>query len=461
MLSQLIEELVEKVPNYKAFMTPDELDESTMQLAREYRGVVEVWEAGRTRGGKPIYCIKVGEGRLNALWFGCPHPNEPIGTLTIEYVLRRLAEDEELRKQFGFTWLFIKAADRDGLELNEGWLKGPYTILNYAMNYYRPAGNKQVEWTFPIRYKKLVFEDPLPETRAIMGLIEQYRPDFIYSLHNAGFGGVYYYLSADLPSLYPAFWYHVEREGVPLGLGEPEVPWARQMGKAVYYMVSTPEHYDFLESLGYENPQEIIMSGTDSFDYARRFNPNVIELVTEVPYFYDPRIEDTSGSGHNRRSLILERIDEDMRATRGMIRLYEEVKPKLTLETRFRESVEYFLEMIPKALEAERKWAETDKSVDREATVAEWLDNVYIHKFYRILRLGLMRRMLEEEVKAGNEALRDAHERVKAEMEGLAREVEKGLRYEVIPIRKLVRIQLAAGLYAMAYVAETAGRRGG
>jgi len=447
MLSHILEELINNIPDYKTFHTPDELDASTHQLAKEYRDVVRVVEAGKTRSGKTIYAIEIGEGREVNLWFGCPHPNEPVGTLVIEYLTQKLAEDEKLRKELGGKWIFIKAADRDGLELNKGWLKGPYTILNYALNFYRPAGNKQVEWTFPIEYKKLKFNDPLPETKAIMNIIDNYKPSFIYSLHNAGFGGVYFYISHDLPTLYPVFWYYVHITGVPLGLGEPEVPWAKLFGKAVYYMVSTPEHYDFLESLGYENPAEIIKTGTDSYDYARRLNPNVVELVTEVPYYYDPRINDMTGSGHNRRTLILERIDDEMANLNWLIKLYNQVKDKLTLNTRFRESVEYFLETSPKNLEAEKKWAQTDEKVNREATVAEWLDNKYISKFYRMLRLGLVHRMLQAEVEHGNKALKEYDEEVLGVMEELSKELEKGLKYTVIPLKKLVTIQLASGLY--------------
>lgn len=451
MFSFKLEEVIEEIPEYTTFMTPDELDESSFSLAKEYSEIIDIMEIGHSRSGKTIYCLKIGDEGPATLWFGCPHPNEPVGTIVIEYLVKRLAEDEELRRDLGVTWLFIKAIDRDGLELNSGWLKGPYTILNYALNYYRPAGNKQVEWTFPIQYKKLNFNAPLPETKALMTLIDRYKPIFIYSLHNAGFGGVYFYLSEDAPIIYPIYWYYVSKMQVPLGLGEPEVPWAKLLGRAVYYMVSTPEYYDFLESLGYENPQEIIKSGTDSFDYARRVNPNVVELVTEVPYFYDPRIEDMSSSGYNRRKLILERISEELQNLDWLIKIYQSIKNKLTLDTRFRESVEYFLEVSPKALEAEKKWAETDEKVNRDATVAEWLDNIYISKFYRMLRLGLMRRMLEEEIKAGNKQLIDIHDEIKARMEELSRELEKGLKYSVIPLKKLVTIQLATGLYTLLY----------
>jgi len=83
------------------------------------------------------------------------------------------------------------------------------------------------------------------------------------------------------------------------------------------------------------------------------------------------------------------------------------------------------------------------------STVAEWLDNIYINKFYRILRLGLFRRMLEEEIKSGNTKLKDMHDEVFNKMEEIAETLEKGLRYSVISLKKLVTIQLAAGIYTL------------
>jgi len=449
---------IEDVPDYKEFMTLEELNSSTMRLAKEFPDLVRVFEAGTSREGRPIYGIKIGNGERVALLFGCPHPNEPVGTLVLEYLSWRLVKDDDLRKELNYTWYIVKVADPDGLRLNEGWLKGPFTPLNYAMNYYRPAGNKQVEWTFPIEYKTLKFNDPIPETKALMNIIESYKPDFIYSLHNAGFGGVYYYLSEKAPLLYPIFYYFVEREKVPLSLGEPEVPWAKLLARAVYYMVSTPEYYDYLEKHADKDPAEIIMSGTDSYDYARHFNPNVLELVTEVPYYYDPRIEDASPTETLRRKAVLDNIGNNKKHYEWLLAKYNEIKKDLKTETRFRESIEYFLKVVPESLKAEEKWAKTAKELERPATVAELFDNYQVSEFYRLLTLGLFCRMLKSE-RSKSEKLRKMMEEVESRMKEHAEKLDKELRYKVIPIRKLVRIQLAAGLYSALYVLNKKGKQ--
>ncbi|RLG40176.1 MAG: peptidase M14, partial [Thermoproteota archaeon] len=111
-------------------------------------------------------------------------------------------------------------------------------------------------------------------------------PSFIYSLHNAGFGGVYYYVSKEMPLLYPIYQYMAYMQDLPLSLGEPEVPYAVKLADAVYYLPSTRDRYDYLEKHSDKDPFEIIRSGTSSVDYARRVNLDVSELVCEVPYYY-------------------------------------------------------------------------------------------------------------------------------------------------------------------------------
>ncbi|MEM3132521.1 MAG: M14 family zinc carboxypeptidase, partial [Sulfolobales archaeon] len=102
-------EVVERVPSYRTFMTFRELEESTDALAKEYGDVVRVMEAGRSRCGERIRALIVGRGSKTALLFGAPHPNEPVGTLTLEYLTSVLASNEDVRKALDYTWIVVKA----------------------------------------------------------------------------------------------------------------------------------------------------------------------------------------------------------------------------------------------------------------------------------------------------------------------------------------------------------------
>ena len=44
-----IEDILAKVPAYDTFLTVDEMDASTLQLAKDYPDVVTVTEVGRSR----------------------------------------------------------------------------------------------------------------------------------------------------------------------------------------------------------------------------------------------------------------------------------------------------------------------------------------------------------------------------------------------------------------------------
>ncbi len=97
--------------------------------------------------GDQSACLKIGSGSKAILMYGFPHPSEPIGSMMLDYLSWQLAENKAFRNKFeDVSWYIVKAADNDGAEMNEGWFKGPYPQL---LNFYRPAGYQQVEWTFP------------------------------------------------------------------------------------------------------------------------------------------------------------------------------------------------------------------------------------------------------------------------------------------------------------------------
>lgn len=171
-MKELFPDILSRIPDYQTFLTPDELDQSSRELAARYPGRVRLLTIGKTKNGHDLLCLKIGEGSRNALLFGCPHPNEPIGTMMLEYFSRELAENEALLEAADYTWYIVKAWDRDGLEKNEGWLKGPFDIYHYSRYFFRPAGHQQVDWTFPIDYKNYHFDKILPESQAMKDLIE-------------------------------------------------------------------------------------------------------------------------------------------------------------------------------------------------------------------------------------------------------------------------------------------------
>jgi hypothetical protein len=446
--------IIHDVPDYQVFLTVDELKASTRQLANKHPNTVEVLPIGHSRQGDPIEAIRIGNGPRQALLFAMPHPDEPIGSMMLEFLSHRLAEDDALRQSLDYTWYMIKCIDPDGTRLNEGWFKGPFSLENYARHHYRPPSFQQVAWTFPIDYKTLHFHDPLPETQALMALIEQVRPDFMYSLHNSDFGGVYFYIWDEAPPLYEPFHKLVESQGLPLHRGEPEVPFGTEYASAIYKDFSITAEYDFLEEQTSTDPAEIIKGGTLSFEYAQKFC-EPFTLIVEMPYFYHPAVNDTSASDMVRRDAILQAIAETRENVSSIQELYDAVKSELTVPSPFRDEIEEALRTSLEELAAEENWARTNPSTAEMATVAQKFDSLVIHRFHRLLGLGMFVRMLDAQIAATGESptLCSTRETAKAAFDARSAALEAELDYTVVPIQKLVRVQLGSALLAADYVA--------
>ncbi len=147
-----LQQIARDIPDYDHFLTIDELNASSHALVAAFPEIASLRVIGQTRRGDPIELITIKGGAKQAFVVGGPHPNEPIGCMTVEYLTRRLCEDAALRDELGFTWHFIKCIDSDGMRLNEGWFKPSFSPTNYARHFFRPAFFDQVEWTFPVDY---------------------------------------------------------------------------------------------------------------------------------------------------------------------------------------------------------------------------------------------------------------------------------------------------------------------
>lgn len=464
MIEEIFQSLVDGIPDYQEFMTLQEMDENSRELARKHPESTSLFEMGRTREGRPLLCLKIGGGERSALMFGCPHPNEPIGAMLLEYVARRLAEDEALREALGYTWYIVKAWDADGLVKNEGWLKGPYNIYNYGRNFFRPAGHAQVDWTFPVDYGQLHFHDVLPESRAMMELIDQIRPEFIYALHNAGFGGTYWYETLPTPEIYDTLHAIPGKYGLPLSLGAAESPSNVEYAPAIYKCGGIREEYDYLEKYCGKAELEKALSGLRSGDNSASYayeRYGSFTLLTELPYFYDPRIEDLSPSDMTRLDVVRRSMAESAAIDRDLRRIIAISRKWLRDDDPFLGAVEDFTRDTGSD-QAAINQAEADPAYREMATQAEKLDQLVVGKFYKMILYGMLVRANEEELKrpsaeGGAEREADLRAGFEAALQGL-KEItaflEKNLDYSVVPIRRLIAVQLESGLEVLRYLKD-------
>ena len=101
---------------------------------------------------------------------------------------------------------------------------------------------------------------------------------------------------------------------------------------------------------------------------------------------------------------------------------------------------------------AQREWAEQEEFKE-EATVAEMFDALLISRFYGSLSIGMTLRAIDFELnkedidnKEAKNVLKEARVIVEEYLEEECEFLENNLKYTVVPIRDLVKIQLESGL---------------
>ncbi len=282
---QAILERAHRVPDLTHFPGVDEITARLDALTDEHPDLVTRRRIGTSRLGDPITMYSIGDGPDQALVYAGVHPNEPIGFWTAIHLAEDLCADADLRATC--RWNIIGCIDPDGTRLNEGWFDGPFTRVHYSAHFHRPAPAEQVEWSFPFQYKNAYFDQVLPETLALMRVIDELQPIIAVSLHNTEVGGVYYYLTQEPAGLVDELHAIAASFGLPLDLGEPETPVARPIGPAVFEMISQHAMYDYAEDRGLPTPNE---SGSSSAAYAERHG--TVSLVAELPYWTHPSADD-------------------------------------------------------------------------------------------------------------------------------------------------------------------------
>ncbi|MGP3964285.1 M14 family zinc carboxypeptidase [Nonomuraea sp. 3N208] len=452
MLDNLLHEL-DTVPPFDRFATVDEVNDGLTRLADDHPGVATLRRIGTSRLGDPLLCLTVGDGQRHAIVAAGPHPNEPIGGLTVVHLAGRLCADAGLRRAAGCTWHIVGCLDPDGTRLNEGWFAGPFTRTHYGRHFYRPAVDEQVEWTFPLSYKRAYFDRVLPETLALMRLIDDTRPSFLTTLHNGESGGVFYYLNRPEPELQEVLTSLPARYGVPLHAGEAEHPSVKQLEQAVYLTPAMEDFYDYMEALGQEPTEHI--SGAASDSYIKRYG--ALGLTAEVPYWTDAAAGDTTPTGRVYRDLLLEHAAE-LKATSALLsEVLAAVSGDLVSRSPFIRASSCFIPMVAGmgATDEGRAWAAEN---DRPATVAE-VASIREHLHSARLRFGgMLLRALEGELAIGNTtpAMRASAGRLAETYAGWCAAAEESPSSETIPIRHLVSIQYGAILAGATHAARTA-----
>lgn len=443
--------LLSPSPVLTGFPTVDALESAFLALAEGAPHLVRRRLLGRSRLGEPIPVYEIGDGPAHAVVAGGVHPNEPIGFHTALALARRLVADDALRGELGMTFHIVPCIDPDGTRLNEGWFAAPGDRGAYGRAFYRPAPDEQVEWSFPLSYKRLHFDRVLPETRALADLFDTVEPALFVGLHNAEVGGVYFYVNREDDALVRELSSIPARHGLPLDNGEPESPDLVRLGDAVFRCPTVAERYDYVESLGLDPLAEA--SGGGSADYLQRFGTLV--MVAELPYWTHADVADDRPSGLPYRRVVADRAHRLRTLGETLTGVLSRVDPHLTIPSPFLRGARAFAPLMAVLADAEDERARrlTD---ERVATRAEVFSNEDAVRSFRLRFGGMLLRALEAECAAGV-----AHDTVRRERDAFRRvyddwvaEAEQ-VPLDTLPLADLVGVQLDA-LLAAARAAVTA-----
>jgi len=242
-------ELAQTVPEDLAM--PD-LDEA-LRLAAKYtanaNGRCQVF--GRTRTGEELLAFHVGSGPVHTAVIACQHSNEPIGLPTAVELLRILGQaadagDPRLRAH---TFTVVPVWDADAARRSPG-VFAPYPTLTDAhLRFHRAHARDQPEWTFPVHPGERA---ALPETRAMMRLLNHTRPDSVVGLHNNDFGTGAYFVTdhphdglVDQLSAIPA------RHGLPLDDSSTDCTGWSRAAPAVWAMPASYQEEGGISTMQY------------------------------------------------------------------------------------------------------------------------------------------------------------------------------------------------------------------
>ena len=228
------------------YLAPAQLAAAAANLAERYPARCRLRAVGRSRAGQPLLLLSVSPpggslaeaGGDSVLVTAGPHANEPAGGMAV-LRLARLLLNGELAPAPGepaLAWHLLLCLDPDGACRNQRWLRGPFTLASYHRGLFRPACEQQPEWS-PAASPAA---PPLPETRALLALIDELRPRLQCSLHGVDLGGSFVQLTREVPGVVAALGGSAARHGMPLALGAEDAASWPSPGPGVFVLPPDP-----------------------------------------------------------------------------------------------------------------------------------------------------------------------------------------------------------------------------
>jgi|GEM_PF-960054 hypothetical protein len=442
-------DILENVPHFRRYMTVDELHKRNAELVNENPGKVELIDLGKSTNGEVIDCLKIGDGKYNALIHGFPNCEEPMGGNLLDYFASSLVQDDELRESLDYTWYLIKCSDPDGARLNEGFQKGPHTPMNFTLNYYRTPNVLTAESCFPYRFGPLDLNDPVPETKALMKIMDTVPMTFISSLHMMKWGGITYEVPEPCEPIYPTLWDVAKQFNV-----FPRKRLGTMYAPGIQYAAYLSPARSWVKAWNAGNKNLEPIRGCYIYEYGQQLNPNMFMQIPECCIWYEPDMwnntptDTTLGEALDYGKAKLDEADS------FLLKIWQEALPHLKTETPFKAMTEEWMAPIISAYTnvTDPAFSYDEKTRGKKATVAEKVGVEGHDDLYRMFYLGAMIRTLEAELEAGGSEKLDG---LNKEVMGTLQEYDNYLHdnYTILahPIRNLVGMSLGSILHSAEY----------
>lgn len=443
-------EVLDKVPDWDRYYTVDELHESSARLVNDYSDKVELIDLGKSTEGEIIDCLKIGDGKYNALIHGFPNCEEPFGGNLLDYFSWALAEHGDFRDSMNYTWYLIKCSDPDGARRCEDFQKGPLTPMNFTLNYYRTPNRLTPESCFPYRYGPLDLNDPVPETKALMKIMDRIPFHFISSLHMMKWGGITYEVPEPCPELYPPLWEVAKKFNV-----FPRKRLGITLAPGIQYADYLSPARGWVEQWAKGNTSIEPIRGCYIYEYGLMRNPKLFMMVPECCMWYDPRMWDDEPSDTSIGEALQHAkttVDEN---NRFMLKMWEEALPLLENQTSFKVMMDEEMEPIIKNYTnvTDPPFEFDEKTHSRKATIAEKVGVEGRDDLYRMFNIGGLIRTLDAELElGGKEKLFDLRDMVQLELQEYDNYLHDNYIVLPHPIRNLVGMSLGSLLHSAEYV---------
>lgn len=335
-----LEKLIEQLPVFDTFCSVDKLNALVEECQADERFRIDV--PGTSEQGEPIYHVQFGKGATKVLIVAGPHVDEPIGSLTVFSLLTLLKNSNEELLTQDVEWHIVPCIDPDGARLNEGWTQQTFTHKNFMKHFHKQALNEQIDYSFSMDYKGVVFDQPTQEAQVLMKILDRTKPDFYSSLHNAHASGCFFVLSEDLgQSVYQAFSSLLEKYNLPLNASSHAAGLANEYSAGVFTLPTIEASYMLCQRFDLE--WEDMGTGKTSFEYLKEIKPSAIVFYSEAAYGVHPDMLSEKETDIPLRQFLL-RLDADGKFNKTVIlEEWNKVKDDLDKTSPFYKKTEHYM----------------------------------------------------------------------------------------------------------------------